>query len=246
MKNVVAVIPARGGSKRIPGKNVRPFCGKPIIAYSLLAAKASDLFDHIICSTDSGEIAELAKQYGAEVPFQRPAELSNDYASTDAVVVHALQWLADHGQPASYACCLYATAPFVQVEHLQKGFDALLEQQAACVFPVTTYPYTIFRSLKRNEMGRVEWIWPENRDKRSQDFPEAFHDAGQFYWVDVQRCLEAGRIPDDDAFPIVIPRHLVQDIDTQEDWDMAERLYRDLSEKLKSDMVQRAGRDPQR
>jgi pseudaminic acid cytidylyltransferase len=226
MSGIVAIIPARGGSKRIPGKNIRLFCGKPIIAYAIEVAKASGLFDRIICTTDSSEIASVARQSGAEVPFERPADLSSDYASTDAVLIHTLNWLADQGQPAEFACCIYATAPFIQVEHLQRGLDILQERQGACVFPVTTYPYTIFRSLKKNERGRAEWLWPENRDKRSQDFPEVFHDAGQFYWFDVGQCLKAGKIPDDDAIPIIIPRHLVQDIDTEEDWDMAERLYR--------------------
>lgn len=234
MKGVVAIIPARGGSKRIPRKNIRPFCGKPVIAYSIEAAQACGLFDRIICTTDSAEVADWAKRYGAEVPFQRPVELSDDYAGTDAVLVHALQWLADQGQPAHYACCIYATAPFIQAECLQKGFDLLREQRAACAFPVTTYPYTIFRSLKLNDRGRVEWMWPENRDKRSQDFPEAVHDAGQFYWVDVRRCLQAGKVPDDDAVPVALPRHLVQDIDTPEDWDVAEHLYRSLVEKRTS------------
>jgi pseudaminic acid cytidylyltransferase len=230
MKSVVAIIPARGGSKRIPGKNIRRFCGKPIIAYAIEAAKACGLFDRIICTTDSSEIARVARENGAEVPFERPAELSSDYAGTDEVLIHALHWLAEHGQPADYACCIYATAPFIQDAHLRRGLAVLREQQGACAFPVTTYPYTIFRSLKRNARGRAEWIWPENRDKRSQDFPEAFHDAGQFYWVDVVQCLQAGKIPDDDAIPLIIPRYLVQDIDTEEDWDMAERLYRNLAQ----------------
>lgn len=230
MKGVVAIIPARGGSKRIPGKNIKLFCGKPMIAYSIEAAKQSGLFERIICTTDSSEIACVARESGAEVPFERPADLSSDYAGTDTVLIHALNWLADQGQPANFACCIYATAPFIQVAHLQRGLNVLCEQQGACAFPVTTYPYTIFRSLKKNDQGRVEWIWPENRDKRSQDFQEAFHDAGQFYWVDVTKCMQAGKIPDDDAIPLIIPRHLVQDIDTEEDWDMAERLYRNLAQ----------------
>ena len=221
----VAIIPARGGSKRIPGKNIKPFCGRPIIAYSIAAAQQSGLFDRIICSTDSDEISDVARRYGAEVPFQRPAELANDFAGTDAVLIHSLNWLAEQGEPADYACCLYPTAPFIQVEHLRSGFELLRTQQAASTFSVATYPYAIFRSLKLNAQGRIEWIWPENQDKRSQDFPEAFHDAGQFYWFDVRKCLQSGTVLSDDAVPVIIPRYLVQDIDTPEDWETAELLF---------------------
>jgi len=224
----VAIIPARGGSKRIPGKNIKPFCGKPIIAYSIAAAHQSYLFDKIICSTDSDEIADVARQYGAEIPFQRPAELANDFAGTDAVLIHALQWLEEHGQRADYSCCIYATAPFIQADYLRSGFELLCKKQATSAFSVAMYPYTIFRSLKQNEQGRVEMVWPENYQKRSQDFPEVFHDAGQFYWMNAVKYLQAGKVFNADAIPIFIPRHLVQDIDTPEDWEVAENMFRTL------------------
>jgi pseudaminic acid cytidylyltransferase len=224
----IAIIPARGGSKRISGKNIKLFCGKPIIAYSIAAVQQSGLFDRIICSTDSDEIADVARHYGVETPFKRPAELANDFAGTDAVLIHALKWLSEQGQPADYACCIYATAPFIQAAYLRSGFEQLCKQQATSAFSVATYPYTIFRSLKQNELGRVEMVWPENYQKRSQDFPDVFHDAGQFYWMNVARYLQAGNIFNADAIPIFIPRHLVQDIDTPEDWEVAENMFRSL------------------
>jgi len=225
MKGVVAIIPARGGSKRIPGKNIKPFCGKPMIAYSIEAAKQSGLFERIICSTDSEEIATVARAYGAETPFCRPPELSNDFAGTDAVLLHALPWLTEHGQLVEYACCLYATAPFIQAEYLRQGFDSLCKTKATSAFAVTTYAYTIFRSLKQNQQGRVEMVWPENYTKRSQDFPEVFHDAGQFSWLNVTKYMYIGRVINNDVIPIFIPRHLVQDVDTPEDWTAAELLF---------------------
>jgi pseudaminic acid cytidylyltransferase len=167
----------------------------------------------------------VAQKCGAEVPFRRPPELSNDFVGTDDVLVHALQWLAGQGQPADYACCLYATAPFIQVEYLRQGFEQLRTKSAASAFAVTTYAYTIFRSLKQSDGGRVEMVWPENYQKRAQDCPEVFHDAGQFYWVDVQKYRMSGKLIGADAVPVHIPRYLVQDIDTPEDWETAELMF---------------------
>lgn len=224
--NIVAIIPARGGSKRIPGKNVRPFCGKPLIAYSIDAAKESGLFDRIIVSTDSDDIARVALDCGAEVPFRRPAELSGDCTATDPVIQNALGWLQAQQAPADFFCCIYATAPFISADDLRRGFNLLQEHRATSAFAVTSYPYTIFRSLKITAAGRVEMFWPENLLKRSQDLPEAYHDAGQFYWGDTAKYLQEGRIFSADAVPVVIPRHRVQDIDTQEDWDRAELMFK--------------------
>lgn len=221
----VAIIPARGGSKRIPGKNIKLFCGKPIIAYSIAAAQESGLFDKVICSTDSDEIADVAKRYGADVPFRRPGNLADDHSGTDEVLIHSLRWLEAHGGAANYACCIYATAPFVQAEYLRSGLDLLRARQATTAFSVASYPYPIYRALKTNQSGRVELVWPENYLKRSQDFPEVFHDAGQFYWMDVSKYLECGRLFNEDAVPLHIPRHLVQDIDTLEDWRTAELMF---------------------
>lgn len=224
----VAIIPARGGSKRIPRKNVKLFAGAPMIAYSLRAAKQANLFDRIIVSTDDAEIAEIARQHGGETPFVRPAELANDFAGTDAVILHALEWCATHGEPVGEFCCIYATAPFLRADDLRRGLELLRAGHATTAFSVTTYPYTIFRSLKVNEAGRVEMLWPENFPKRSQDLPEAYHDAGQFYWGNTAKYLVERRLFSSDSVPVIIPRSLVQDIDTPEDWERAELMFHAL------------------
>ncbi|MFT7487725.1 MAG: pseudaminic acid cytidylyltransferase [Candidatus Promineifilaceae bacterium] len=224
----VCIIPARGGSKRIPKKNIREFCGKPMIAYSIEAAKAAEVFERIIVTTDSDDIADIARQYGAEVPFARPPELADDHATTDDVIVHALTCLKSQGADMEFACCLYATAPFVRPEYLKKGLSLLQASGATTGFSVTTFPFPILRGLKVNDAGSLEMIWPEHRLTRSQDLPEAVHDAGQFYWVNVEKYLDAPRLYSADAVPIILPRHLVQDIDTYEDWTRAEIMYKTL------------------
>ncbi|MBI2517587.1 MAG: pseudaminic acid cytidylyltransferase [Opitutae bacterium] len=226
--STVALIPARGGSKRIPRKNVRLFAGQPMIAHSLRAAGAAGVFDRILVSTDDPEIAAVAREHGAEVPFVRPAELANDFAGTDAVIGHALEWLAVQGQPAARFCCIYATAPFLRPADLRRGLAVLEETQAATAFSVTTYPYTIFRSLKFNATGRVEMFWPENFTKRSQDLPAAWHDAAQFYWGDTAKYLAERRLFSSNSVPVEIPRARVQDIDTPEDWEVAELMFQAL------------------
>lgn len=219
--SVIAIIPARGGSKRIPRKNIKDFCGKPMIAWSIEAAKASGLFDHIIVSTDDTEIAEVAKQWGAEVPFMRPAELSNDHVATTEVIAHATQWALGQGWPVSAVCCIYATAPFVQVEDLKRGWEALESGDWAYAFTVTDFPAPIFRAFKQTVDGSIEMFFPEHFSTRSQDLPTALHDAGQFYWGHPSAWIERKRIFDCQTIPVVIPRWRVQDIDTQEDWERA-------------------------
>ena len=223
--STAVIIPARGGSKRIPGKNIRMFAGKPMIVHSIDAAKSSGLFDVILVSTDDPEVMEIAKSHGAEAPFCRPAELSSDHATTDSVIQHALGWLAEARELPEYACCLYATAPFVCAEDLCRGCEILRRQQAVTAFSVTTFPYSIFRALKVNDHGFVEMFWPENRLKRSQDLPEALHDAGQFYWLHVARYLTTPRLISDQSAPVPLPRFRVQDIDTEEDWRRAELMF---------------------
>ncbi len=224
---IVAVIPARGGSKRIPRKNIRPFAGKPMIAHSIEAARAAALFERIIVSTDDEEIAAVAREHGAEVPFLRPPEISGDHAGTAEVVIHALEQLRREG-PVTRICCLYATAPFVRPEDLRAGYEKLVSHDVAAVFSVTTFPFPIFRALQLREDGRLAMIWPEHRLTRSNDLPEAYHDAGQFYWLDPDRLLAERTLYPPDAMPVILPRWRVQDIDTPEDWETAERMYQAL------------------
>lgn len=221
----VAIIPARGGSKRIPRKNIRMFLGKPIIAYSIAAAKESGLFDRIIVSTDDEEIAAVARQHGAEVPFLRPKEIADDFAGTNAVVKHCLQWLESNALPARYACCLYPTAPFVQPAFLQEGFEKLVESGKSYAFSVTSFPFPIQRAIKISPQGTVEAFFPESISARSQDLEEAFHDAGQFYWGKAEAFLNDVVTFSPESVPVVLPRHQVQDIDTAEDWVRAELMY---------------------
>lgn len=230
----VAIIPARGGSKRIPRKNVRLFAGKPIIAHSIGAALDSGCFDRVIVSTDDVEIAAVAREWGAETPFVRPPELADDHTGTNAVVKHAINWLAEQGTPADYACCIYATAPFVQARYLQEGLARLLERRRGYAFSVTSFPFPIQRAIRINAEGAVEAIWPENIFRRSQDLEEAFHDAGQFYWGTVDAYLTDAVVFSPASIPIVLPRHLVQDIDTFEDWRRAELMFRVIQEEAAS------------
>lgn len=222
--NNIAVIPARGGSKRIPRKNIKEFCGKPIIAWSIEAAKTSELFDRIIVSTDDAEIAEVAKRWGAEVPFMRPDELADDYAGTTEVIAHATQWALNQGLAVVAVCCIYATSPFVQVADLKRGWQALESGDWQYAFTVTDYAAPIFRSFKETDAGGIEMFFPEHFATRSQDLPNALHDAGQFYWGRPAAWLHNLRIFDRHSKPVVIPRWRVQDIDTPEDWERAEIL----------------------
>lgn len=222
---IVAIIPARGGSKRIPKKNIRSFAGKPIISYSIKAARETGLFDQIIVSTDSVEIARIARKYGASVPFMRPSELADDFIGTDSVILHALNWLFDNGYIVDYLCCIYATAPFLSGIYLKMGYEELRQKNASSAFSVTTFQYPIFRALKINSRGRLEMFWPEYFSSRSQDLPLSLHDAGQFYWADVKKFMKEKKLLSKDAIPIILPNYLVQDIDTLEDWEKAELMY---------------------
>ncbi len=225
----IAIIPARGGSKRIPRKNIKDFLGKPIIAYSIEAAQKSAVFDMVIVSTDDHEIAEVAKGCGADVPFIRPKEIADDYTGTNAVVKHAIIWISDNIAKVDHVCCIYATAPFVQATFLAEAHLKLIESKKSFVFSVTSFPFPIQRAIKVNSDGEVEAIWPENIGKRSQDIEEAYHDAGQFYWGTAEAFLNNEVIFSPVSIPYLIPRHLVQDIDTAEDWVRAECMYSAVS-----------------
>lgn len=222
----IAVIPARGGSKRIPRKNIKPFAGKPIIAWSIQAAIKSGLFSAVLVSTDDDEIAAVARAHGAEAPFRRPPELSGDSAPTLPVVAHAIRWFeAERGQ-IDRACCIYATAPSLRAEFLKQGFDVLESHpDADFAFSVTTFAFPIFRALKRNPDGSLAMFWPGHETTRSQDLPDALHDAGQFYWGRRDAYLNRPGIYSARSFPVLLPRHMVQDIDTPEDWEMAEQRF---------------------
>ena len=226
-RQAIAVIPARGGSKRIPRKNIREFAGKPMIVWSIEAALASDCFDRVIVSTDDDNIADVAKEYGAEVPFRRPAELADDHTGTTPVIAHAVQWLGEQGEYPDSVCCIYATAPFLHVEDLRAGYRAL--QSGGDVdysFALTSYAFPIQRALRLTRAGRVGMFQPEYFSTRSQDVEEAWHDAGQFYWGRAKAWLDGAPIFTDRAVPVKLPRHRVQDIDTPEDWQRAEWLFK--------------------
>jgi pseudaminic acid cytidylyltransferase len=225
----VAIIPARGGSKRIPRKNIKKFAGKPIIAYSIEAAQQSGLFDRIIVTTDDEEIADVAHSFGAEVPFMRPKELSDDHTATIPVIAHAIQTLQTNGAVIEAACCIYATAPFVRSDDITSAYNALITHQKNYAFPVTTFAFPIQRGVKRDDEGNIEMFYPQHFATRSQDLEEAYHDVGQFYWGTTEAWLEGKPIFSDAATTIVLPRHLVQDIDTLEDWTRAELMHKVLS-----------------
>ncbi|MBW7857810.1 MAG: pseudaminic acid cytidylyltransferase [Leptonema sp. (in: Bacteria)] len=222
----IAVIPARGGSKRIPRKNIKEFCGKPMIAYAIEAAQKSQCFEHIIVSTDDDEIADVAKTYGAEVPFMRPKELADDYTGTAAVTLDSVKRAQSIYGPIEYVCTIYATAPFVQNKDLTNSLKELHATGKLAAFTLTTFPYPIQRALRLTANQGVEMIQPEHRMTRSQDLEETYHDAGQFYWDKASILLREKNIQPDDILPIILPRYQVQDIDTMEDWIRAERLYK--------------------
>lgn len=225
----IAIIPARGGSKRIPRKNVRLFCGRPIIAYSISAARETGLFDQIVVSTDDEEIASIAREAGATVPYMRPREMADDFTGTNAVVRHAINWFIEQGQEISYACCIYATAPLVEPHFIREGFDALTSSGAMFAFSVTSYAFPIQRALLLDGSGRVDVFYPEHRMTRSQDLKPAYHDAAQFYWGTARAFLEDMALFSPQSIGIVLPRFLVQDIDTPEDWEQAEFMYQAIN-----------------
>lgn len=227
MSTTVAIIPARGGSKRIPQKNVRPFCGKPMLAWSVEAVLASGCFDRVIVSTDDSQIATVARVYGAEVPFIRPAELADDWMGTAPVVRHAIEWLRETGDEPDYVCCLYATAPLLQPKSLVNGLERLRQSaDKQFSFSVTSFPFPVQRALRLMPEGQgVKPMFPAMIGQRSQDLEEAFHDAGQFYWGRTEAWLNGASVFDHHSIPVVLPRYRVQDIDTEEDWQTAELAF---------------------
>ncbi len=224
----VAVIPARGGSKRIPRKNIRKFSGKPIIAYSIEKALLSDLFGKVIVSTDDDEINSIAKQFGAEVPFKRPTQLSDDYAGTTEVVAHAIKWMKNQGWTLNGVCCIYPTAPLLDVELLKTSYEIFIKGKWDYVFSAAEYVYPVERSFKVLDNNVLKMLIPENFNRRSQDLTSTFHDAGQFYWGTPVAWVEERPIFSERSTIIKLPTYRVADIDTEEDWKRAELLYKVL------------------
>jgi N-acylneuraminate cytidylyltransferase len=218
----VAIIPARGGSKRIPRKNLKPFDGVPMIVRSIRTALDCGLFDQVVVSTDDEEIADVARAHGAQVPFVRPVELADDFTGTAAVIVHALSQLPIF----DYVCCIYATAPLLQARYLRQGHELLVQHpDKSFAFSVTGFGFPVQRALTLDEQGALTSLYPEFRNTRSQDLPEAYQDAGQFYWGRTEAWLRGDVLFSPASLPVILPRHLVQDIDTLEDWKRAEYLY---------------------
>ena len=220
----ICVIPARGGSKRIPRKNIKSFRGKPMIAWSIEAALESSCFERVVCSTDDEEIADIAKKYGAEVPVFRPKYLSDDHVATIPVISHAIKYL-QKGKKIDFVCCIYATAPFIQPEDIISSFAQIKKEDNDYCFSVTSYSFPIQRAIRAIEGKGCEMFQPDNFNRRSQDLEEAYHDAGQFYWGNTQAWLEGKPIFSEEASLYILPRYQVQDIDTIEDWKMAELMF---------------------
>lgn len=229
----IAIIPARGGSKRIPRKNIKLFCGKPMIVWSIETALNSGCFDRVIVSTDDAEIAEVAKKAGAEVPFFRPAQLADDYTSTEDVIIHAITELSEQGTEPTLVCCLYPTAPMARVTDIQAGLTMMQQGNLHFALSVTSFPYPIQRALKIDANGKLAMFYPEFAEARSQDLQPAFHDAGQFYWGTKKAWLQRSDIFGAYSAPIFLPRYRVQDIDTTEDWIAAELMFHLVNQQSK-------------
>lgn len=221
--SAVAIIPARGGSQRIPRKNLRPFNGEPMIAGSIRTALASGLFDQVVVSTDDEEIADVARACGAQVPFMRPAALADAYTGTAAVIQQAIEALE---QRFDYTCCIYATAPLLQTRYLREGLQVLrAAPDKSYAFSVCSFAFPVQRALLINGSGSLESMHPQYRNVRSQDLPVAYQDAAQFYWGRSAAWLRGDPVFSELSLPVIVPRHLVQDIDTPQDWLRAEYLY---------------------
>lgn len=221
----IAIIPARGGSKRIPRKNIKEFLGKPIIAYSIEIALQSELFDEVMVSTDDEEIAQQALKYGAKIPFLRDASTADDFATTAAVLTEVLEKYSLQGHTFDVGCCIYPTAPLIKLTALTEGYTLLNDHHFDTVFPVLKYSYPIWRSLKLDQ-SKVELNWPEHLNSRSQDLPAAFHDAGQFYWFKVKEFMQSQTLFTSNSGAVELNELEVQDIDNLTDWTLAELKYK--------------------
>lgn len=221
----IAVIPARGGSKRIPRKNIKEFSGRPMIAWAITTAVKSKLFDHVIVSTDDEEIADIARKWGAETPFARPVELADDITPTVPVIAHAVRASIDSGWNVEYACCIYPCVPFLQESDLVNAFNLIQKNDAAFVYPVTEYAHPIQRAMRQLSSGQMQFVNPENELTRTQDLEKTYHDSGQFYWGKSSAWLEHKKMHTD-GLGMSIPNWRVVDIDSMDDWKRAEDLYK--------------------
>lgn len=221
----IAVIPARGGSRRIPGKNIKPFHGRPVICYAILAAQESSLFDSIVVSTDCENIADVARQYGAEVPFLRSEETANDSASMAQAIIETLTGLASENRHYEQVCCLFATAPFINAQLIVQGQSRLTESDSDSLIVVQKNPNPIMRSLLVDETGHLSMVWAEHLRTRSQDLAHTYHDAAQMYWANTDALFEQGTFYTKKALALCIDELEAHDIDTPEDWSIAERLW---------------------
>lgn len=224
--NNICIIPARGGSKRIPRKNIKNFFGKPMLAYPIQAALTSGLFSKIIVSTDDAEIAEVALKYGADVPFIRPAELADDFATTAPVIKHAVNFLQEQGKTYTNLSIIYPCTPLITAQTLKEAYSAWQATNALACMTMCEFPSAPQRGLIINEENRVDSLYPEFRETRTQDLPTVYYDAGQFYFAQVKAYLSDIEMHSSNTFPYILPRYLAQDIDTQEDWQQAEMLYK--------------------
>ena len=220
----IAVIPARGGSKRIPRKNIKDFCGRPMIAWAISAAQDSGLFQHVVVSTDDAEIGDIARSSGAEVPFVRPRELADDLTPTVPVVAHAVKSCIDSGWHVDYACCIYPCVPFLQVSDLVSALELADARAADFVYPVTEYAHPIQRAMRRLPGGEMRFFSPQFELTRTQDLEKSFHDAGQFYWGKASAWLEHRKMHTD-GLGMPIPNWRVVDIDSADDWKRAELIF---------------------
>ena len=231
--NNIAIIPARGGSKRIPKKNIKDFLGKPIIAYSIEMAISCKLFNKVIVSTDDQEIKDVAIKYGAKVPFIRPKEIADDFTGTHEVIGHAVKWLEDNDKKMDYVCCIYPTAPLIEKEDLIKGYEIIKTGKWNSVIAATNFSYPIFRSFENLTDGGLKMIFPEYYNSRSQDLPEVYHDAGLFYWAKPEIWKKKPERFSEKNSIVKIPNYRVQDIDTIDDWKKAEIAFEIINREIK-------------
>jgi pseudaminic acid cytidylyltransferase len=218
----IAIIPARGGSKRIPRKNIKPFFGKPVIAYAIELTRESKLFERVIVSTDDDEIAKISKLYGAEVPFMRSAENSSDNASTFDVLKEVLQWFKDRDELFEVACCIYPVSPLLKIESIENSFKRLISGNYDSVVPIAPFSHPIQRALSINTIGEITIVNPNDFKKNTQDLSTFYHDTGQFYWFKTKNCLEVNTLISNNSICYTMNNNEVQDVDNQEDWENLE------------------------